>query len=168
MASKPTDFNDLHRLAGLAEVKRQIESAERVKESGEEVIARLAALTPLEYERQREPEAARLGCRAQILDKLVDAKRLKKPNAEQADKLQGSVLTLADVEPWPESVDGAAVLNEIAKTFSRYVILPDGAADALVPWGAHAHDFRAFPCSPRLNIRSPDKRCGKTTSRAWK
>jgi hypothetical protein len=43
--------------------------------------------------------------------------------------------------------------------------LPNGAADALALWVAHAHGFTAFLCSPRLNICSPEKRCGKTTLR---
>lgn len=72
---------------------------------------------------------------------------------------------MADVEPWPESVNGSDVLNEIAETFARYIVLPDGAADALALWTAHAHAFRAFLCSPRLNISSPDKGCGKSTLR---
>ena len=51
------------------------------------------------------------------------------------------------------------------KRFARYVVLPTGAADALALWCAHAHAFKAFLCSPRLNIQSPEKGCGKTTLR---
>jgi hypothetical protein len=43
--------------------------------------------------------------------------------------------------------------------------LPDGAGDALALWTAHAHCFESFVCSPRLNISSPEKGCGKTTLR---
>ena len=38
-------------------------------------------------------------------------------------------------------------------------------ADALALWTAHAHCFESFVCSPRLNISSPEKGCGKTTLR---
>ena len=62
-------------------------------------------------------------------------------------------------------MNAVAVLNEVAETFSRYVALPDGAADALALWCAHTHVFDVFDCSPRLSISSPDKRCGKTTLR---
>lgn len=79
--------------------------------------------------------------------------------------LQGSAIVFMDVELWPETVDGAAVLLEIAETFRRYVVLPDGGADVLALWCAHAHAFKAFQCSPRLNISSPDRGCGKTTLR---
>jgi putative DNA primase/helicase len=44
-------------------------------------------------------------------------------------------------------------------------VLPPGAADALALWAAHAHCFENFTCSPRLNIASPEKGCGKTTLR---
>lgn len=79
--------------------------------------------------------------------------------------LQGSAVLLPEIELWPEAVNGADVLSKIAETFARYVVLPDGAADALALWAAHAHSFKSFLCSPRLNIRSPEKRCGKTTLR---
>jgi hypothetical protein len=79
--------------------------------------------------------------------------------------LQGSVVLLPEIELWPEAVNGADTLSRIAETFARFVALPDGAADALALWAAHAHGFTAFLCSPRLNIHSPEKRCGKTTLR---
>lgn len=79
--------------------------------------------------------------------------------------LQGSAVNLPEVELWPEAVNGADALSQIAATFTRYVALPTGAADALALWVAHAHAFKAFLCSPRLNINSPEKRCGKTTLR---
>jgi putative DNA primase/helicase len=162
-STKPTDFNDMAALAGLAEVKRQIEAAAAPKESDGEILKRLAALPPLEYERQRDGAAQILGCRASILDKLVDIKRPK--SDLQNDELQGRTVDLADVELWPDAVSGADVLSEIAETFARYVALPDGAGDALALWTAHAHCFQAFVCSPRLNISSPEKGCGKTTLR---
>src|SRR5262249_7860191 len=78
---------------------------------------------------------------------------------------QGNAVQLADVEPWPESVNGAKVLDAIAEKFSRYVVLPGGAPDALALWCSHAHIYQAFQCSPRLNVSSPMPRCGKTTLR---
>lgn len=132
-------------------------------EGDDEIVQRLAKLPPLEYERQREDAAKKLGCRTSILDKQVDARR---PKSEVADgEMQGRTMNLADVEPWPESVSGADALNEITAAFARYVALPDGAADALALWTAHAHTFKSFICSPRLNVTSPEKGCGKTTLR---
>ena len=131
-STKPTDFNDLTALAGLAEVKQQIEAATVRQESDEEILQRLAALPPLEYERQRDDAAKTMGCRTTILDKLVNAKR---PNSEMENsELQGQAVVLPDVELWPDAVSGADVLDKIAACIGNYVALPDGAADMLALW----------------------------------
>ena len=57
------------------------------------------------------------------------------------------------------------MLNEVAEAISKYVALPDGAADAIALWIVHAHAINAFSHTPRLNIQSPEKQCGKTTLR---
>jgi hypothetical protein len=135
--------------------------ATNINNTDAEAIAALAALPLLEYERQRELQADKLGCRVATLDKLVEAKRPAKTDSA----LQGSAVICPDVEPWPEAVDGAAVLNDVAETFKRYVVLPDGAKDALALWSAGTHCFNAFPIYPRLNVTSPERGCGKTTLR---
>jgi hypothetical protein len=131
-----------------------------VNNPDDQAIASLAALPPLEYEHQRKEQAERLGIRAGVLDKAVEAKR-----AKGNDTLQGGTVMFREVEPWPEAVYGVHVLNEVAETFTRYVALPPGGADALALWCAHTHVFDAFVCSPRLNISSPERGCGKTTLR---
>jgi hypothetical protein len=136
------------------------ECPEAGSNSDDETIVRLAGLPVLEYERQRSDEAKRLGCRENVLDKLVDAKRPKKNNT-----LQGFEVGLKDVQLWPEAVNGAEVLDAVADRFARYVVLPNGAADTLALFCAHTHCHKAFQCSPRLNISSPEKNCGKTTCR---
>jgi putative DNA primase/helicase len=165
-SDRGTDFNDLAQKEGLEIVKHQIQSAsipEPPKESDEQLVTRLAAMPPLEYERAREAEAKRLGFRTAILDRLVEAKR---PRADsQGEGFQGRSVELSDIEPWPEAVDGAAVLEQIVEAVTRYVVLPIEAAAALVLWCAHVHIFKAFSCTPRLNITAPDKQCGKTTLR---
>ncbi len=160
MASRPTDFNDLHELEGIEQVKRQIETADIPKESEQECFERLAKLTPTDYDRCRVSEAARLGIRVATLDAEVAACRPKTAD----DGAQGFAVDLPSVEPWPHPVDGGKVLSEVAAAFSRYVALPVGAADALALWTAHAHAFEAFVHTPRLNCCSPEKGCGKTTA----
>lgn len=159
-ATKPTDFNDLHALEGIAEVKRQVEGAAVPKESDAEAFSRLAQLSPADYDRQRAAEAERLGMRLATLDAEVEAWRPK----TASNDTQGTAVELPEVAPWPEPVDGAEVLHEIAATFARYVVLPLGAADALALWTAHTHAFDAFVHTPRLNLFSPEKGCGKTTA----
>jgi putative DNA primase/helicase len=132
-----------------------------VSNSDDDTIRQLAALSPLEYDRRREAEAKKLGCKVATLDKLVEAKR----PSETQHGLQGSAAICPDVELWPEAVDGAAVLNDVAETFKRYVALPDGAAEALALWCAHTHCFECFTQTPRLNVTSPERGCGKSTLR---
>lgn len=76
--------------------------------------------------------------------------------------VQGRRLDLPDPEPWPEPVNGAALLDELATTFERFLALPDGASVALALWALHTHCFDAFGVTPRLALCSPEKRCGKT------
>jgi hypothetical protein len=123
------------------------------------VIDKLAALSPLQYERLRKQKASELGCRESVVDKLVQQKRPK----IAARALQGHEVQLTEIEPWSEPVDGAKVLDAIAETFTRYIVLPPGAADVAALWCAHTHCFELFLCSPRLNVSSPEKQCGKST-----
>src|SRR6266540_721486 len=60
-------------------------------------------------------------------------------------------------------VNGAELLDEVAATIRRYVILPsDASAIAVVLWIAATHAIPAWNCAPRLVIRAPEKRCGKS------
>lgn len=69
---------------------------------------------------------------------------------------------LAPVKPWPQPVDGAILLDELALVFNRHMDLPKGAADALALWVMHSHAHDAAQHSPILFVSSPTKRCGKT------
>ncbi len=71
---------------------------------------------------------------------------------------------VAKTEPWPKPVDGAALLDNLSATFKRFLVLPDGAAEALALWVLHTHCFEAVYYTPYLNINSPEKGCGKTTN----
>jgi hypothetical protein len=125
-----------------------------------ELLRELVKTAP-EFTPPSEPQPGELGSVA-TTSGVAEAK--DKP-AKPGKKLQGRAVELTDVEPWPEVVNGAELLGEVAESFARYVALPEGAADALALWCAHAHAFNAFLCSPRLNISSPEKGCGKTTLR---
>lgn len=70
---------------------------------------------------------------------------------------------LADPEPWPERVDGVAILNEITTTLTKYLILPPGTAPAIALWVMAVHGLAAFCVFPILAVISATMRCGKTT-----
>src|SRR4051812_7063603 len=66
-------------------------------------------------------------------------------------------------ETAPEQIDGAELLDDVAATVSRYVILPNTSAlIAVVLWIGGTHAVPAWNCAPRLVIRAPEKRCGKS------
>ncbi|MGW4664049.1 DUF3631 domain-containing protein [Streptosporangium sandarakinum] len=58
---------------------------------------------------------------------------------------------------------GALLLNALLAALTRYVILPSPeAADAVTLWIAATHAQPAWAHAPRLVIRAPEKRCGKS------
>ncbi len=66
-------------------------------------------------------------------------------------------------QPIPGTLDGARILDAIRATLLRFVVLPtDAAADAVVLWIAATHAQLCWACAPRLVIRAPEKRCGKS------
>jgi len=79
--------------------------------------------------------------------------------------LQGRALDVRIVEIWSEPINASEVLCEVSQSVSRYVSLPFGAADVIALWIAHTYVYDIFEHTPRLNIASPEKRCGKTTLR---
>ena len=83
--------------------------------------------------------------------------------SESTDARQGAAVAFPEIEPWPDEVDGAALLDEIARFCRRYVVLSAEAADAATLWAIHAHAHDAAAVSPILHLCSPEKRCGKTT-----
>jgi hypothetical protein len=110
----------------------------------------------------RELAKAALDGKVSAPAKLVDAFLAAGRPAPKAG--QGRAVEFAEIEPWPEAVDGAALLQEIADTLSRYVALPPFGAVAIALWGMHAHALGAANTSPILALISPEKRCGKTTA----
>ena len=59
--------------------------------------------------------------------------------------------------------EGAAILADLHAAVTRYVILPSTeAAVAVALWVAATHAQTAWAHAPRLVIRAPEKRCGKS------
>lgn len=121
-------------------------------------IARLAQLSLLKFEQQCSASAKLLGLRVGILRKLVAIER-----GDSDTKGQGRPLDLPPPEPWPEPVDGAAMLYELADYFATHLVLPAHGNHALALWASHCHCFDAFPITPRLQLKSVVKQSGKST-----
>jgi hypothetical protein len=122
-------------------------------------ITRLAALPLVTYGRERKPAAERLGCPVSILDRAVAAERGNGGNVAG----QGRPLDLPEPEPWPQPVDGAALLEGLVAAIRRHVVLGEAEATAAALWVVGVHAFDAWTIFPRLFISSPEKGCGKST-----
>ncbi|TVR05824.1 MAG: hypothetical protein EA385_17265, partial [Salinarimonadaceae bacterium] len=121
-------------------------------------LARLALLSPLDYDRVRDGEAKRRGVRVSTLDNEV--KRLR-AGADEEEPSAGSKLD--DPEHWPQPVDGADLLDRLTHAVRKHVILPGGAAEAVALWIVHSHAHDTAAISPILAVTSPTPECGKTT-----
>ena len=128
---------------------------EPVEETTDETITRLSRLDPIDYDRVREAEAKALGIRMTTLEKVVDRAR-GHGGAEES--------MFAEITPAATATDGAEVLEEISAIFTRHLILPPGAADAMALWVLHAHLHDTAEISPILALTSPTPECGKTTA----
>jgi putative DNA primase/helicase len=76
---------------------------------------------------------------------------------------QGANEPVEGIEPWPDPVNGAALLADIEAAMRRFVVMhrrEQYAAAAL--WAVFAHTHDAFRFSPILIATSPEKGSGKT------
>ena len=159
LADKAPDGMDL--VALLAEAPERDANAGALggDDKYEQAVIRLAALPPHKYDRVRMEEKKRLGVRVETLDSDVKAARA----SESGDNaLQGRALQWPEPEPWPEPVDGAAMLAEIAALIARYVSMPAPLTEAVALWVVMTRLHDRLDVSPFLNLTSATKRCGKS------
>jgi putative DNA primase/helicase len=133
---KDKDFNDLATFIGPDAVRRCVDQAkapeiEAAETDAKQEFVRLSKLSPVEYDQVREQAAKRLGIRVSTLDAEVTKLR-SRPSDDAIDPLPHW-----QVDPWPEPVDGAKLLDELATEFERYVVLPKYATCALGLWVLH-------------------------------
>ena len=121
------------------------------------------AARPLDYAKGSQAAAKRRRhARVPELDYLVKLER-EKQGLGGSGKTQGRIIAFTDPEPWPSPVDGAKLLDDLVKEFKRFVVMADHERDIVALWIVHTYLLDNFLVTPRLAIRSPVKRCGKTT-----
>lgn len=130
----------------LAEKKPAIAAADRVEA--------LAALSPIEYDRQRDAAAQALGVRVSTLDAEVAVRRASVAPTDGA--------MFAEITPWPEPVNGAGLLLAIGEAIGRHVKADRATIVAAALWCAHTYLLDVLTVSPIAHISAPEKRCGKT------
>ena len=157
-------FADLEKLAEVAVAwKSTSDEASGDTKAGhadDHLIAQLAALSPLAYDRRRQAEADRLGVRVGTLDAEVDRRRHQSP---EDPSTSGGGIELRNPEPSASPVDGAELLETIRATYRKHLILSEHADVALALWTLFAWVIDSFTIAPLLAVVSPEKRCGKTT-----
>jgi putative DNA primase/helicase len=123
----------------------------------EKEITRLADLTPLEYECARADTAKALGLRASVLDKEVEKAR----KLGEEDSTNGTI-DFAEVESWPDPVNPAGLLSDIAATIRRFIVCDTETANAATLWAAMTWFMDVVSIAPIAVITAPEKRCGKS------
>src|SRR2546423_2932676 len=74
----------------------------------------------------------------------------------------GSVV-LPKVEPWPERVNGAELLDALMSELQRFVVFSKWAAETFALWILHTFAFLLRDVTTYIGIESPEKECGKST-----
>ena len=117
------------------------------------VIARLATLKPLEYDRIRTVEAKALKVQVKTLDSLVKAER---------EKLKQDDSPFADIEPWHEAINPAQLLDELTSTILRFIVLDKHQAQTAALWVSACWFVDVIQCAPLALINAPERACGKS------
>jgi putative DNA primase/helicase len=120
-----------------------------------DAIARLALLSPLEYEQVRLKEAERLHLRVLQLDSQVKALRKASVSSVRS-------APFLPVEPWDAPVNGAELLDEIRHSLRSFVVCENETAIAATLWIAFTHFIEHVHVAPLAVITAPEMRCGKS------
>jgi putative DNA primase/helicase len=125
-------------------------------------VLRLSQLSKAQYETERKAKAKQLNMRAPVLDDIVDNLRPLELGSSNA-KMQGSKIEFEQIDPWPEAVDGEVLITDMIEAIRKHVILSKHQAQGVSLWIVHTYLMEVAEHAPRLQIKSPTKRCGKTT-----
>ena len=136
-------------------VKRQ---REMTLEEVQAEIVRLAGLSALDYDRERQGAAARTGYLLRTLDAIVEEERKRIPDPTDPG---------LDRVPSLEPVTGPVLVHQLISDLTNYVSLEAEYAAMVAFWTLHTYLVKSSPISPRLAITAPQPRCGKTTLMDW-
>jgi hypothetical protein len=77
--------------------------------------------------------------------------------------LRPRAVEFEEIKPWPEAVDGAELLDELAKVMNRFVVFSNWVAELFALFTVHTYAFRLREVTSYIGIESPEKECGKST-----
>jgi putative DNA primase/helicase len=143
-----------HDAQALPEATVAANSAPVAPEPDDDVIARLAAMQSLAYERARVEHAKQMGCRPTVLDDLVKAARMEDGESNSSP--------FPEVELFPSPVDPALVLDEISAAIRLFIVMDSEQADAAALWVAFTWFIDVVEIAPLAAINAPEKACAKS------
>jgi Arm DNA-binding domain/Protein of unknown function (DUF3631) len=131
-----------------------LQAGATTQQSVDEIVLELASLEPLEYDKKRQEMADALGSRLSTLDAAVKAAR--------DDQSEAVSSPFPDVEPHPEPIDPAELLNEVADNLGKYIVLDEPQKTAAALWAVSTWMGDVLDYAPLAIISAPEKSCGKT------
>lgn len=122
-----------------------------------------ALLKRLQQIRQQDPaQFARIRQQAKA-SKVLSMNEFDRLTAIPEEEGAGGGSSLfKEIEPWPEPVDGAHLLDEISATLKRYVVADKETLNAAALWATFTWLVDVVSVCPIANITAPEKRCGKS------
>ena len=113
----------------------------------------------VDYELIREAIAKQLKVRVSVLDNAVAAATKINPASDNNED-QSSFFD--DVVIWPDTVDGADLLDDIRSLIDQHIVCDEHVKNAVTLWIAFTWFVHDVHVAPLAVITSPEKRCGKS------
>ena len=123
-----------------------------------EAVRRIRADSPAEFARIRQKVKAT----KQVQIAEFDAITTRQAPGSKIAQTEAINTLFPMVEPWPDPVDGALLLNEITATIQRHIIGEVETLRAAALWCVMTWLVDSVRICPIANITAPEKRCGKS------
>jgi hypothetical protein len=140
-------------LNDLLGLRCPITSEESLPTNDNATIAKLIALSPVEYDRKRISIAKTMGIRPATLDSMVKAEKALSQDANTP---------FSEIEPWHEPVNPAILLTNISNTIKSFIVCQNETVTAATLWAAMTWFIDVIQVAPLAVITAPEKRCGKS------
>lgn len=150
LVSDPSKEGLLHALESAGDALPEDEADKTAR-----LVAELAELDPIPYDKRRKETAEALGCSVGAVDKQVK---------EYKAKNKGGGINIPEVEPWPEPVNGAGLLDAVVSELRRFLVLPEHGAETLALWATFTFIFSRYRWAPKIGLVSPERQCGKSVT----
>lgn len=138
-----------------AEALAVVKSSANYKSIDQAEIQRLAALSPIDYDKVRVASAKAQSIRTATLDALVS-------DARKVEETAGKNKLFPEVIPHDDPVDLAELLDEISRTIRRFIAIDSHLADLATLWVTASWFVNCVHVAPIALINAPTKACGKT------